>query len=148
MDANVHELKILGAEEGEPLVVVEAERNIPINLKRVYWIFGTKRGRTRARHAHRNVNQVLICVHGSCKVLMDDSIEKQTVVLDRPDLYLYMGSMIWHEITDLSDHCVLLVLSDNYYDESDCINDYESFRRMLDQSASPDSQITKPIISN
>jgi dTDP-4-dehydrorhamnose 3,5-epimerase-like enzyme len=132
MDARVVGLKILGVDEGKPLVVLEAERDIPMAFRRVYWLFGTKRGQTRGRHAHRNVKQVLICVHGSCKVLMDDSNEKQSIVLDRPDLCLYLGPMIWHEITELTDDCVLLVLTPDYYDESDYLKDYKSFRTMAD----------------
>jgi dTDP-4-dehydrorhamnose 3,5-epimerase-like enzyme len=128
MDARIIEFRILGAEEA-PLVALESGRNLPFHIKRVYYLFGTKKGISRGFHAHRNLRQVLVCVRGSCNVLLDDNKERMQILLDRPNVGLYIGSMVWREIHDLSDDCVILVLADDYYREHDYIRNREEFSR-------------------
>jgi dTDP-4-dehydrorhamnose 3,5-epimerase-like enzyme len=123
------EFRILGVREA-PLVALESGKNVPFRIKRVYYLFGTRKGISRGFHAHKNLQQILICVRGSCKVFLDDEKEKMQVSLDRPDTGVYVGRMVWREIHDLSDDCVILVLADDYYREDDYIRNHEEFSRL------------------
>lgn len=114
------------------LIALEAARNVPFDLKRAYFIFGTVSGVRRGLHAHRATEQLAVCVNGKCSFLLDDGKSRATIVLDRPDLGLYLGPMLWHEMFDFSADCVLLVLANQYYDEDDYIRDYGAFRALAD----------------
>ena len=109
-------------------VALEAERNVPFPIKRVYYIFGTREGIRRGKHAHRRLTQMMVCLTGQCKVLLDDGNTREDVVLTRNDHGLMLDPMLWHEMYDFSPDCVLLVLADNYYDEADYIRDYRTFK--------------------
>lgn len=108
------------------LVSIEGAVDTPFDIDRVYYIIGTE-GAQRGFHAHRQLDQLLICVKGSCEVVVDNGRERSNVVLDRPDLSLHVGPMIWHELHDFSANCVLLVLASDGYNESDYIGDYAHF---------------------
>ncbi|AJJ47106.1 GNAT family N-acetyltransferase [Francisella tularensis subsp. novicida] len=118
--------KILGDQRGN-LVSLEQNRNIPFDIKRVYYIYGTKENVRRGFHAHKELEQVLICVSGSCKVLMDNGKEKKDISIDQPSIGLLIPPMYWHEMYDFSPDCVLMVLASDFYDESDYIRDYNDF---------------------
>ena len=110
------------------LVFLESCKDIPFEIKRVYYIYGVKKGASRGFHAHKKLEQVYICLNGSCKVLLDDGKDKAEVVLDSPSEGLYFGSRVmWREIYDFSEGAVLLVLASDYYDEEDYIRDYSDF---------------------
>lgn len=125
---NVLELPLIGDGRGA-LVPVEAEKSIPFQIKRVYYIFGTQPGVSRGYHSHINLQQLAICVSGKCRMLFDDGSNRESVWLDKPNQALLIGKNIWHEMHDFSEDCVLLVLASEHYDESDYIRDYELFRR-------------------
>ncbi|ENG6438299.1 WxcM-like domain-containing protein [Escherichia coli] len=116
-----------GDERGA-LVSLEREKNIPFDIRRVYYIFDTKEGITRGFHAHRKLKQVVIAVKGSCRFILDDGVERVSIVLDNPSKGLLITSLIWREMTDFSKDCVLMVLADMEYDESDYIRDYSIFK--------------------
>lgn len=120
---------IHGDERGS-LVAIEGEPTIPFDIKRVYYIWGTQAGVVRGNHAHRNLQQVLICTSGSCVVTVDDGVDRVDVPLNDPTQGLYIGPMWWREMKDFSDDAVLLVLASEIYSESDYIRDYPTFKRM------------------
>ena len=120
------EFPTLGDERGS-LIVVEGNKNIPFEVKRVYYIFGTKSGVSRGFHAHKELEQIAVCVSGQCRMIMDDGKNKEEVWLDRPNKAIQIGKMVWHEMHDFSSDCVLLVLASDHYDESDYIRVYENF---------------------
>ena len=122
--------KIHGDSRGG-LIALEEYNDIPFNIKRVYYIFDTKDNVIRGKHAHKSLEQVLICVHGRCKVLLDDGIERKTVTLDRPDKGLDISNAIWREMFDFTDGAVLLVLASKLYDESDYIRQYDEFLKFI-----------------
>jgi len=126
MNARILEFKVLGDEKGS-LVALESNKNVPFDIKRVFYIFGTKEGVRRGCHAHKKLNQVLVCVSGSSKILLDDGVERNEILLGDPRIGLYVGNMIWCEIYDLSDDCVIVVLASDYYDEADYIRRYKDF---------------------
>jgi dTDP-4-dehydrorhamnose 3,5-epimerase-like enzyme len=118
-----------GDEEGW-LVALEAEKSIPFPIRRVYYIFGTLPGVRRGRHAHRQLRQVMVCLAGTCKVLLDDGRRTEEVFLDSNERGLVLDPMVWHEMHEFSPGCVLMVLADAWYDESDYIRDYRQFKEL------------------
>ena len=124
---NIINFPALGDERGA-LVALEANRQIPFDIKRVYYIYGTAQGVARGFHAHKALKQVAICLKGSCRFVMDDGKDKQDVTLATPDKGLLIDAMQWHEMYDFSEDCVLMVLADQLYDESDYIRDYGLFK--------------------
>lgn len=109
------------------LVALEQYQNIPFEIKRVYYIYGTPENTRRGFHAHRALKQVAICVKGACSFLLDNGREKIDCRLTSPTTGIYIGSMIWHEMYDFTDDCVLMVLASELYNEMDYIRDYEDF---------------------
>ena len=118
--------QVMGDERGS-LISLEQQKNIPFKIKRVYYIYGTKTDMVRGKHAHPNLKQVAVCVNGSCKFLLDNGKEKQTVELNSPDVGLYIGKNIWREMYDFTPDCVLMVLANEYYNEEEYIRDYQRF---------------------
>ena len=112
------ELPDLGDHRGS-LVVAEANKSIPFNIQRLYYIFGAQPDVPRGFHAHRQLQQIAFCLQGSCKMLMDSGKEKQEVVLYKPNQGLKIPPMVWHEMHDFSEDCILLVLASEHYDEND-----------------------------
>lgn len=119
-------LGVIGDDRGQ-LISLEANRNIPFEIKRVYYIFGTQPGVSRGSHAHKKLQQILVCTSGSCEIVVSDGNTQEKLTLDRPDIGLYIGPMIWHDMLNFSSECVLMVLASDFYDESDYIRDYSSF---------------------
>jgi dTDP-4-dehydrorhamnose 3,5-epimerase-like enzyme len=121
---------IMGDERGN-LISLEGNKNVPFEIKRVYYIFETKESVRRGFHAHKNLKQVAICVSGSCKFLLDDGKNKEIILLDSSNKGLLIDKMIWHEMFAFSKDCVLMVLADGYYDESDYIRSYDEFLKVI-----------------
>ena len=119
-----------GDERGQ-LVAIEASQDIPFEINRVYYIYDTLPGVRRGFHAHLNLQQILICVKGSCKIHLDNGFETEEILLDKPDEGLYISNDMWREMYDFSEDAVLLVLASNHYDESDYIRDYDKFINMV-----------------
>ncbi|EJA7040068.1 WxcM-like domain-containing protein [Escherichia coli] len=113
------------------LVALEEGYNIPFQIKRVYYIFNTKKGVMRGFHAHKNLKQVAIAVRGSCKFKLDNGTDSVEVLLNDPAQGLLIESFIWREIYDFSEDCVLMVLADSHYDENDYVRDYNAFLNLV-----------------
>ena len=109
------------------LVALEQNRNIPFEIKRVYYIYGTPKNVRRGFHAHKALQQVAVCVKGACSFLLDNGRERVDCRLDSPTTGLYIGNNIWREMYDFTEDCVLMVLASELYDEVDYIRDYEQF---------------------
>lgn len=122
---NLIEFPILGDERGS-LISLEAMKNIPFEIKRVYYIFDAN-DQPRGFHAHKELQQVIIAVAGKCKIVLDNGSSKEEIWLDSPDKGLLIQNNLWREMHDFSSDCVLLVLASEHYDESDYIRNYEEF---------------------
>ena len=116
----------LGDDRGS-LVALEANKTVPFDIKRVYYIFDTQAEVSRGFHAHINLKQVAVCVTGKCRMVMDDGKQRAETWLDSPTKGLLINNLVWHEMHDFSDDCVLLVLASELYDETDYIRDYVHF---------------------
>lgn len=119
-----------GDERGQ-LVALEEMKDIPFEIKRVYYMYDTKEGVRRGFHAHKSLEQILICIHGSCKILLDNGIEKKVVSLEKPYEGLYISSATWREMYDFSPDAVLMVLASDIYREEDYIRDYDEFLKII-----------------
>lgn len=128
MSENVIRFNIAGDDRGS-LVALESNKNIPFDIKRVYYIFGTKPDVSRGQHAHRNLEQVLICLNGFVKIKLDDGTASQEIYLDKPNEGIYIKDFIWREMSAFSPDCVIMVLASDYYNEDDYIRDYDDFLR-------------------
>jgi len=115
-----------GDERGS-LIVFEQYKNVPFDIKRTYCVYGTKLGVRRGFHAHKELNQIAIVLHGSCSFLLDDGVTRKNVELNSPTQGLFIDPMIWHEMFDFTHDCVLLMLASEVYDESDYIRNYDEF---------------------
>lgn len=124
------ELPNLGDHRGS-LVVAEANRDIPFNIQRLYYIFGAQPDVPRGFHAHKELQQIAFCIQGSCKMLMDNGKEKLEVLIGQSNKGLFIPPMVWHEMHDFSKDCILLVLASDYYEESDYIRNYDQFLKEL-----------------
>ena len=123
-------LQMHGDERGL-LVAIEENRHIPFNIKRVYYMYDTQEKVRRGYHAHKKTTQVAIVLKGSCKFLFDDGYTKQDISLDNPAIGLLIEPLMWHEMYDFSDDCILMVLADDFYDESDYIRNYDDFVKLV-----------------
>lgn len=113
------------------LVALEEGKDIPFSVKRIYYMYETKDGVTRGYHAHKNLEQILICIHGSCKIRLNNGSETKVVPLEKPYEGVYVANNMWREMFDFSPDAVLLVLASALYDESDYIRDYDEFLRFV-----------------
>jgi len=119
-------------DERGKLIAIEQFKNVSFEIKRVYYIFDTKSGVRRGYHAHKDLQQVVICVSGSCKFLLNDGKEKiEDIVLNSPSKGLFIDKIIWREMYDFSEDRVLLVIASDFYDEDDYIRDYDEFLRVV-----------------
>lgn len=109
------------------LVPIESGRDIPFEIKRVYYIWGTDYNAVRGHHAHRKLEQVIIPIAGNCDFILDDGKTRETVHLDSPNQGIYIKHNIWREFTNFSKDCVIMVLASEHYDETDYIRDYDTF---------------------
>lgn len=116
----------LGDERGS-LVALETQLNVPFDIKRVYYIFGTQSKVARGFHAHKALKQVAVCVTGKCRMVLDDGKSREETWMDNPTKGLLIDDMVWREMHDFSFDCVLLVLASEYYDEVDYIRSYSDF---------------------
>ncbi|EXB67478.1 MULTISPECIES: WxcM-like domain-containing protein [Acinetobacter] len=125
------DLPSFGDERGG-LVAIESNQSIPFDVKRLYYIFNTSQ-KPRGFHAHIDLKQVAICLKGSCRFILDNGSTKEEVVLDNPTQGLVIEGLIWREMHDFSEDCVLLVLASEHFTEQDYIRNYDEFLRVVNQ---------------
>ena len=130
MDIKTYTFPPHGDDRGQ-LIAIEEMQDIPFDVKRIYYIYDTLPGVRRGFHAHRNLQQILICVSGSCKIHLDDGFDTAEVLLDNPNLGLYISNDMWREMYDFSEGAVLLVLASQHYDGADYIRNYDAFIQLV-----------------
>ncbi len=125
--------KDLGDERGK-LVVIEGNQDIPFEIARVFYIYGSDSDIIRGKHANRNSEFVLVNVAGKSKVMITDGYDKKIVELSKPMEAVYIPKMIWKEMYDFSEDSVLLVLSNTHYDGKEYIRDFEEYRKIMNEN--------------
>jgi len=124
----------LGDDRGS-LIAIEEGYNAPFDIKRVYYIFDTKKDVIRGYHAHIKLQQIAIAVKGSCTFILDNGKNRQEIKLNNPNQGLLIEGLIWREMKDFSEDCVLVVLASEHYDEDDYIRDYQEFINRVVENA-------------
>jgi len=114
------------------LISLESNKSVPFEIKRVYCIYGTNPEQDRGKHSHKELEQIVVCLNGSCSFVLDDGKKRAILTLDRPDVGLYIGKNIWREMKNFSEKCVIMVLASEYYDEKEYIRDYGEFLKCLE----------------
>jgi hypothetical protein len=112
------------------LTPVEGGDTIPFDIARVYYLYDVIGGAERGGHAHRQLQQLIVCVMGGFVVALDDGTDRREVQLNRGYQGLYVTTMIWREIIDFTSGAVCVVLASNLYSETDYIRDYQEFRQL------------------
>lgn len=124
----------LGDDRGS-LVSIEIgnRKEIPFEVKRVYYIYRTEVDVSRGFHAHKNLKQVAFAISGTCEMILDDGENRKKVTLDSPTKGILIENFIWREMHNFSKDCVLLVLASEHYDENDYIRNYDTFLEVISQ---------------
>jgi len=106
---------------------IEGGKEIPFNIKRIYYLYDVPGGANRGGHAHKTLHQLIVAASGSFDIVLDDGIVKKTVQLNRPYYGLYLPAGIWRDIFNFSSGAICLVLASDHYDASEYIRDYDEF---------------------
>lgn len=110
------------------LVIVEGMKDIPFDVKRIFYIYGTQKDVVRGQHANLRSEFVLINVAGKSKVRVKDGKGNEGIFsLNRPHTGIYLPNMVWKDMYDFSEDSVLLVLASEHYDAEEYIRDYDKF---------------------
>jgi len=109
------------------ITIVEGQKNVPFDIKRIYYLYDIPGGEDRGGHAHKELWQLIVAASGSFNVMLDDGINKKVVTLNRPDYGLMVVPGIWRELTEFSSGSICMVLASKKYDDADYIRDYQAF---------------------
>ena len=109
------------------LTPIEGGRDIPFEIRRVFYMYDVPGGATRAGHAHRALEQVIVAASGSFDVVLDDGTRREKTTLNRSYQGLYVPHLVWRELENFSSGAVCLVLASLPFDEEDYFRDYEEF---------------------
>lgn len=118
------------------ITIVEGNKNIPFDVKRIYYLYDIPGGEDRGAHAHKELKQLIIAASGSYTVILDDGLNKKIVTLNRPDYGLLIVPGIWRELMEFSSGAICLVLASHGYDETDYLRDYKQFLKFKENDSS------------
>ena len=126
-DCTVIELDKHHSDRKGNLTVVENNKTLPFDVKRVYYIYDVPGGESRGSHAHRSLKQLIVAASGSFRVTLDDGTTKRSFILNRPYQCLCVMPVMWRDLDDFSSGAVCMVLASDLYDAGDYIRDYKEF---------------------
>lgn len=126
------ELPEMGDKRGN-LVVIEGSKDIPFEIKRVFYMYGTDSEMIRGSHANRKSEFVLINVAGRTKVKIDDGFSTAIIELNKPRMGIYIPTMLWKDMYDFSSDAVLLVLASEHYNADEYIRDYKEYKEIVEK---------------
>ena len=109
------------------ITALENKKSVPFKIKRVYYLYDIPGGVDRGGHAHKDLQQFIICLGGAFNVKIDDGMNKKIVSLDRPNIGLHVLPGIWRELSNFSSGAICLVLASEIYKEEDYIREYSNF---------------------
>ena len=132
-DVKKFTLKTFTEPDGK-LIPIELDKDIPFEVKRMFYVYDVHDQNDRGKHSHHKTKQILIAVNGGVTVICDDGKKRRNYVLNEPNKALLIPEMIWYEQVYHSDSSVLLVLSNTNYDVNDYIEDYDEFKRLKNES--------------
>ncbi len=109
------------------ITIVEGKKNIPFDVRRIYYLYDIPGGEDRGGHAHKELYQLIVAASGSFNVLLNDGQNKKIVTLNRPDYGVLVVPGIWRELFEFSSGAICLVLASQKYDQEDYIRQYDQF---------------------
>ena len=116
------------------LSVIEENKQVPFQIRRIFYLYDIPSGATRGGHAHKISEQVIIALSGSFEVILDDGYRRKSFFLNRPHYGLYIPPGIWRELENFSSNSIALTLTSTFFDEKDYIRDYETFKTTVQKS--------------
>ena len=135
MNTSVYECSIIHLpkvhNQAGNLTALENNKNIPFDVRRVYYLYDVPGGAERGGHGHKKLQQFIISLSGSFDVLINDGTNKKVVRLDRPYIGLHIIPGIWRELMNFSSGAICLVLASEKYDEADYIRDFEVYKYFI-----------------
>jgi dTDP-4-dehydrorhamnose 3,5-epimerase-like enzyme len=108
---------------------LEAGKDLPFQPQRLFWLHHIAPGQWRGRHGHRESQLVFVAMSGGCRIHLDDAKAKESVTIDDPARALYVGTWVWHELTDFAGDAVILVIASTLYEDAEYLRDYDAFQR-------------------
>lgn len=115
------------SDERGNLGVIEAGKDIPFEIKRVYYLFDVPKAAERGVHAHKKLQQLIIPINGSFDIMLDDGTDRETFHLDNPTQGVYVTNMIWRELDNFTEGAVCMVFASEHYDPDDYYHEYDEF---------------------
>ena len=131
MNYKLIDFNIMGDARGKLISAEEMTDLVPFEIKRVYWIFDTLPDEERGKHAHKELEQIIVAMDGACQFVLDDGEKQETVWLNRPDKGLYIGKNMWREMRHFSYGCKLMIIASTKYDEKEYIRNYDEFLKLV-----------------
>ena len=125
----LYNIKSISEKDGL-LSVLEEKKDVPFNIKRVFYEYGVSEYANRGEHANKKSRFCLIALSGSCEVIVNDGRKDTQYLLDAPTKVLYLDKMIWKTMKHYSKDCILLVLSDSLYDSNEYIRDFNEYKEL------------------
>lgn len=121
----------IGSEAEGYLAVAEANKTCPFPILRTYWVYGCPDAMQRGGHAHHTMHQLLVCLSGAIKVILDDGKTKKSFILDDPTVGLHQMPLVWGDLIYQKNSLLLVMASTPYFAE-DYIRDYQEFLKITD----------------
>lgn len=125
-DCSIFELPQVHNKSGN-ITAIENNKDIPFEIKRIYYLYDIPGGEDRGAHGHKKLQQFIIAASGSFDVTIDDGVNKRTFSLNHPNRALHLVSGMWRELSNFSSGAICLVLASEKYDEKDYIREYHDF---------------------
>ena len=135
MEIEYINLPIIDFEEKGKLSFMETGKDIPFEIKRIYYIYDIQDlNIKRGYHAHKTLKQVIFCLNGSFILELDNGFEKKEILLNKPNKGVLINFDIWHNMKNFSKNVVIMVAASDYYDESDYIRNYNEFIEYINKT--------------
>lgn len=134
MNYKLIDMHIFGDDRGKLISLESNSDTIPFDIKRVYYIYDTAPEQDRGKHAHKELEQVIVAIDGACQFVLDDGKTKEKIWLNTPEKGLYIGANMWREMKHFSYGCKLMVLASKHYDEKEYIRNYEDFLKEVNNA--------------
>lgn len=131
MNYKLIDMHIFGDDRGKLISLEENSDVIPFDIKRVYYIYDTAPEQDRGKHAHKELEQIIVAIDGACQFVLDDGKTRETIWLNTPEKGLFIGKNMWREMRHFSYGCKLMVLASKHYDPEEYIRDYDEFLKVV-----------------
>ena len=131
----INYIKIPKIKDDCDLYFAENQKNIPFEIKRIYYIMRSKPNQPRGFHAHHKTKQVLFCIQGSARIVLDNGNKRKEIKLNKPNVGIFLDRLIWHEMHKLNADTILLIIASEKYDPHDYIREYKKFLEIAKNEA-------------